>query len=93
MSDTASETASSIGDIIEDASEADTTTFKCLFCDEQWSRVPDMFTHCKKDHGFDTVESIKQLGKGQFTPVLCLVCGLRSGYLLITCSSRRINHY
>ncbi|KAF1977583.1 S-adenosyl-L-methionine-dependent methyltransferase [Bimuria novae-zelandiae CBS 107.79] len=63
MSDTESDTASSLGDIIEDASEADTTTFKCLFCDEQWSRVPDMLTHCKKEHTFDVEDNIKKLGQ------------------------------
>ena len=64
MSDTDSDTASSIGDIIEDASEADTTTFKCLFCDEQWGRVPEMFAHCKKEHSFDVENTIKKLGQG-----------------------------
>ena len=69
MSDTDSDTASSVGDIIEDASEADTTTFKCLFCSEQWSRVPDMFAHCKKEHEFDTEAAIKKLGQGQYRPI------------------------
>ena len=63
MSDTASDTASSVGDIIEDASEADTTTFKCLFCEEQWGSVPAMFAHCQKSHSFDVEETIKQLGQ------------------------------
>jgi protein arginine N-methyltransferase 3 len=65
MSDTESDTASSVGEILEDVSEADTTTFKCLFCEEQWSRVPDMFTHCNKEHGFDVENTIKKLGQGQ----------------------------
>lgn len=65
MSDTESDSASSVGEILEDVSEADTSTFKCLFCDEQWSRVPDMFAHCNKEHGFDVENTIKKLGQGQ----------------------------
>lgn len=65
MSDTESDYASSVGSIVEDASEADTTTFKCLFCDEQWSRVPEMFAHSKAEHGFDVENTIKKLGQGQ----------------------------
>lgn len=64
MSDTASDTASSVGSIIEEASEPDTTTFKCLFCQQQWNRVPDMFAHCRAQHGFDVEETIKGLGPG-----------------------------
>ncbi|KAJ4295134.1 Ribosomal protein arginine N-methyltransferase rmt3 [Kalmusia sp. IMI 367209] len=63
MSDTDSDTASSVGSIVEDASEADTTTFKCLFCDEQWSRVPEMFAHSKSEHSFDVEDTIKKLGQ------------------------------
>ncbi|KAJ4360669.1 Ribosomal protein arginine N-methyltransferase rmt3 [Didymosphaeria variabile] len=63
MSDTDSDTASSVGEILEDVSEADTTTFKCLFCDEQWGRVPDMFVHCNKEHGFDVESTITKLGQ------------------------------
>lgn len=73
MSDTDSDTASSIGEILEDVSEADTTTFKCLFCDEQWSRVPDMFTHCKKEHDFDVEHSIQKLGQGIPFSAPCLI--------------------
>jgi protein arginine N-methyltransferase 3 len=62
-----SDAASSVGSIVEDASEPDTTTFKCLFCDQQWSRVTDMSTHCKKDHSFDLADSIKQLGPSSST--------------------------
>ncbi|KAF1937393.1 histone-arginine methyltransferase CARM1 [Clathrospora elynae] len=62
MSDSDSDTVSSVGSIVEDASEPDTTSFKCLFCEQQWSRVPDMSTHCKSDHGFDLTATIKDLG-------------------------------
>ena len=67
MSDTDSDTASSIGSIVEDASEPDTTTFKCLFCNQEWSRVTDMSAHCKSDHGFDLNDTIKNLGPGSST--------------------------
>ena len=59
-----SDSASSVGSIIEDASEPDTTTFKCLLCDQLWSRVPEMSTHCKADHNFDLTETVKDLGPG-----------------------------
>ncbi|KAF1957090.1 S-adenosyl-L-methionine-dependent methyltransferase [Byssothecium circinans] len=62
MSDSDSDIASSAGSIIEDPSEPDTTTFKCLFCDEQWSRVSDMTAHCRSDHAFDVEGAIKSLG-------------------------------
>lgn len=64
MSHSASDTASSVGSIIEQASEPDTTAFKCLFCEQQWQRVPEMFAHCRADHGFDAEETIKTLGPG-----------------------------
>ena len=83
MSDTESDTASSIGSIIEDASEPDTNTFKCLFCEEQWSRVPDMFAHCGSEHGFDVEDTIRKLGQGQplLAPFLnrILITWLRCG--------------
>ncbi|KAF2675705.1 S-adenosyl-L-methionine-dependent methyltransferase [Lentithecium fluviatile CBS 122367] len=62
MSDSDSDAASSIGDIIEEASEPDTTSFECLFCEQQWSRVPDMLTHCRSEHSFDLESAIKSLG-------------------------------
>jgi protein arginine N-methyltransferase 3 len=64
MSDSESDTASSVGSIVEDASEPDTTTFKCLFCEQQWSRVPEMTAHCDSEHGFDLPATIKNLGSG-----------------------------
>jgi protein arginine N-methyltransferase 3 len=64
MSDSESDTASSVGDIIEEASEPDTTSFKCLFCDQQWSRVSDMLPHTRSEHGFDVESAIKNLGPG-----------------------------
>lgn len=59
-----SDAASSVGSIVEDASEPDTTTFKCLFCEQQWSRVEDMSKHCTIEHNFDLPETIKNLGPG-----------------------------
>jgi protein arginine N-methyltransferase 3 len=59
-----SDAASSVGSIVEDASEPDTTTFKCLFCEQQWSRVSEMSTHCKSEHNFDLPGTIKNLGPG-----------------------------
>ncbi|KAF2635434.1 S-adenosyl-L-methionine-dependent methyltransferase [Massarina eburnea CBS 473.64] len=64
MSDSESDVASSVGDIIEDASEPDTTTFKCLFCAQQWSRTTDMTSHCRSEHSFDVETTIKNLGPG-----------------------------
>jgi hypothetical protein len=66
-----SDSASSVGSIVEDASEPDTTTFKCLFCDQEWARVPEMGAHCKSEHGFDLSEAVKSLGSSlSFTPCL-----------------------
>ncbi|KAI4618308.1 uncharacterized protein J4E87_007976 [Alternaria ethzedia] len=62
MSDTESDTASSVGSIVEDASEPDTTTFKDLFSDRQWTRVSDMVEHNKAENGFDLPATIKGLG-------------------------------
>lgn len=70
MSDSDSDSVSSAGSIIEDVSEPDTTSFKCLFCDQQWSRVPDMAAHSKKEHGFDLIETIKNFGSGVFSLIL-----------------------
>jgi hypothetical protein len=70
-----SDSASSVGSIVEDASEPDTTTFKCLFCDQEWARVPEMGAHCKSEHGFDLSEAVKSLGSSlSFT--LCLFWSL-----------------
>ncbi|KAF2853071.1 histone-arginine methyltransferase CARM1 [Plenodomus tracheiphilus IPT5] len=62
MADSDSDSASSVGSIFEDASEPDTTSFKCLFCDQQLSRTSDLSTHCKSEHAFDLNETIKSLG-------------------------------
>lgn len=67
MSDTDSDTASSIGSIVEEASEPDTTSFKDLFSDRPWSRVSDMIAHDKAEHGFDLTATIKALGPGVLT--------------------------
>ena len=72
MSDTDSDSASSVGSIVEEASELDTTSFKCLFCDQQWTRVADMSTHCKSEHSFDLSETIKSLGPGSSIPLHAL---------------------
>jgi hypothetical protein len=61
MSD--SDSDSSVGSIIED-SEPDTTTFKCLFCEQEWSCLPEMTAHCRSEHSFDLEGSIKSLGPG-----------------------------
>ncbi|PVI05154.1 histone-arginine methyltransferase CARM1 [Periconia macrospinosa] len=62
MSDSDSDVASSAGSIIEDMSEPDTTTFKCLFCEQQFGRISEMTTHCRSEHGFDVEGTIKNLG-------------------------------
>jgi protein arginine N-methyltransferase 3 len=62
MPDSDSDSASSVGSIREDASEPDTTTFKDLFSDRQWSRVSDMTEHLKTEYGFDLAATIKNLG-------------------------------
>jgi hypothetical protein len=64
MSDTDSDTASSVGSIHEDASEPDTISFKDLFSNKEFSRVPDMIAHNKAEHGFDLSATIKGLGPG-----------------------------
>jgi protein arginine N-methyltransferase 3 len=74
MSDTESDTASSVGSIVEDASEPDTTSFKDLFSDRQWTRVSDMVEHNKAEIGFDLPATIKGLGSGMATNThLCLL--------------------
>ncbi|KAF2744646.1 histone-arginine methyltransferase CARM1 [Sporormia fimetaria CBS 119925] len=62
MSDTDSEIASSAGSIMEDVSEPDVTSFKCLFCDEEISSVDKMFSHCDSTHKFPIRETIKDVG-------------------------------
>ena len=65
MSDFSSDDdASSVGSIVEDASEPDTTSFKDLFSDRQWTRVSDMVEHNKAENGFDLIATIKGLGPG-----------------------------
>ena len=64
MSDSDSDTASSVGSIVEDISEPDTTSFKDLFSDRQWTRVPDMVEYDKAEYGFDLAATIKGLGPG-----------------------------
>ncbi|KAL6709026.1 Ribosomal protein arginine N-methyltransferase rmt3 [Coniothyrium glycines] len=64
MSETDSDTASSAGSILEDASEPDTTSFKCLFCEQQWQRTTEMISHCRSEHGFDLTATIQALGSG-----------------------------
>jgi protein arginine N-methyltransferase 3 len=74
MSDTESDTASSVGSIVEDASEPDTTSFKDLFSDRQWTRVADMVEYNKAEIGFDLPATIKGLGSGAATNThLCLL--------------------
>lgn len=64
MSDISDDDASSVGSIVEDASEPDTTSFKDLFSDRQWTRVSDMVEHNKAENGFDLIATIKGLGPG-----------------------------
>jgi uncharacterized C2H2 Zn-finger protein len=54
-----------VGSIVEERSEADETTFKCLFCDKQFARVSDMSTHCTSEHGFDLNATVKSLGSSE----------------------------
>lgn len=64
MSSSKSDAASSVGDIIEEGSEPDTTPFKCLFCDVDYTSVPEMFSHCQSEHKFNVEAAIKDLGPG-----------------------------
>jgi hypothetical protein len=64
MSDISDDDASSVGSIVEDASEPDTTSFKDLFSNRQWTRVSDMVEHNKTENGFDLIATIKGLGPG-----------------------------
>ena len=72
-----SDAASSVGSIVEDTSEPDTTTFKCLFCDQQCNRVPEMSEHCKLEHNFDLNETIKNLGSGSSTTIAPYLFGMQ----------------
>jgi protein arginine N-methyltransferase 3 len=63
--DSDSDSGSSVGSIVEERSEADETTFKCLFCDQQFARVPEMSSHCKSEHSFDLNETVKNLGSSE----------------------------
>ncbi len=65
-SDSESDLGSSVGSIVEERSEADETTFKCLFCDQQFARVPEMSSHCKSEHSFDLIETVKNLGSSMY---------------------------
>lgn len=49
---------------MEDVSEPDTTSFKCLFCEQQCSPVNQMFAHVESDHKFPITEKIKAIGSG-----------------------------
>lgn len=73
-SDSDSDVASSAGSIMEDISEPDTTSFKCLFCESECSSVDEMFTHCESTHKFPIRETIKNIGSRNGLPPL----GLRS---------------
>lgn len=64
-SDSESDSGSSVGSIVEERSEADETTFKCLFCDQQFARVPEMSSHCTSEHGFDLNAAVKSLGSSE----------------------------
>ncbi|KAJ4364826.1 Ribosomal protein arginine N-methyltransferase rmt3 [Ascochyta clinopodiicola] len=77
--DSDSDSGSSVGSIVEERSEADDTTFKCLFCDQQFARVQDMSAHCASEHGFDLSETVKSLGpKADEIDIIKLVNCLRS---------------
>jgi hypothetical protein len=69
MSNTDSDNASSVGSIHEDASEPDTTSFKDLFSDKEFSRVEDMISHNRTEHNFDLSATIKNLGPGTSAPL------------------------
>ncbi|KAF2274081.1 histone-arginine methyltransferase CARM1 [Westerdykella ornata] len=62
MSDSEVDGTSSAGSIMEDASEPDTTSFKCLFCETEYSAVATMFAHCAGDHKFPIRETVKDIG-------------------------------
>lgn len=66
-SDSESDSGSSVGSIVEERSEADETTFKCLFCDKQFARVSEMSSHCTSEHGFDLNATVKSLGSSEPT--------------------------
>jgi protein arginine N-methyltransferase 3 len=62
MSDSDSDVASSAGSIMEDVSEPDNTSFKCLFCETEFQSVDKMFAHCDSEHKFPIRETIKDVG-------------------------------
>jgi protein arginine N-methyltransferase 3 len=62
MSDSESDVASSAGSIMEDISEPDVTSFKCLFCDSECPSVDKMFAHCDSEHKFPIRETVKDVG-------------------------------
>jgi protein arginine N-methyltransferase 3 len=47
---------------MEDVSEPDTTTFKCLFCEQEFQVVGKMFGHVETEHGFPIGEKIRDVG-------------------------------
>lgn len=63
--DSDSDSGSSVGSIVEERSEADETTFKCLFCDQLFAHVPEMSSHCTSEHGFDLNATVKSLGPSE----------------------------
>jgi hypothetical protein len=91
MADSDSDTASSAGSIVEDASEPDTTTFKCLFCDQQWTRVSEMSIHCKEQHNFDLQHTIKNLGSGSL--IMLRALPIWDATLIRRCRCRRAHSY
>lgn len=68
MSDTDSDTASSVGSIVEDASEPDVTNCECLFCNQEFTSVLSMFEHCETLHEFPIRETIKDVGSSTGPP-------------------------
>ncbi|KAF2468648.1 histone-arginine methyltransferase CARM1 [Lindgomyces ingoldianus] len=64
MSDGSSSPPSSVGSIVEEASEPDVTNFECLFCTQQFDLVPTLVYHCSKEHDFDIYKVIKEVTAG-----------------------------
>lgn len=66
--DSDSDVASSAGSIMEDVSEPDSTSFKCLFCDSEFPTVEKTFAHCDGTHKFPIRETIKDIGSSKGLP-------------------------
>ena len=64
MSESDSETASSAGSIVEDASEPDVSGLQCLFCSGSHNNVDTMFAHVESDHEFAIRDTIRSIGAG-----------------------------